>query len=149
MMRRWVVLVSVSALIAPASALAQDPGGNPFGPLPQTPAPQPAPSQPKPHPVNPDENDDGLGGTAFWLIMGTTALLFVVVGFFITRDMRRSAGTRRKTKRRLRSGTRPAAAAADALATGPSRPTGSQRARAKAQQRAKVRAARKQRRKTR
>ena len=132
--------------MAPAPALAQSGGNNPFGPLPQTPAPPP--EQPKPQPAgNSSADDDGLGGTAFWLIIGTTGLIFAGVAVFITRDMRRAVGKGRKHKR-VRAG-RPAAAAADALAGEGAHRTGSQRARAKAQQRAKTKAARKQRRKSR
>ena len=134
---------------APAGVRARSSGGgsNPFGPLPQPP-PQ-APEQPEPQPADPDsgEDDDGLGGTAFWLIIGTTGAIFVAIAFFITRDMRRTVGTRRKPKR-LRGTGRPAADAAEALAGGRHTP-GSHKARAKAQQRAKTKAARKARRKTR
>jgi hypothetical protein len=151
MTRRCLALIVVTALTAPATAVAQGTGGgsqgNPFGPLPQPP-PQ-APEQPEPQPVDPDsfEDDDGLGGTAFWLIIGTTGAIFAAIAFFITRDMRRTVGTRRKPKRRRGTG-RPAADAAEALAGGRHTP-GSHKARAKAQQRAKTKAARKARRRSR
>jgi len=148
MTRRCLALLLLIALAAPSSAFAQGSGGsNPFGPLPQPP-PQ-APEQPEPQPADADTGDeDGLGGTAFWLIIGTTGAIFAAIGFFITRDMRRTVGTRRKP-RKLRGTGRPAADAAEALAADGRHQPGSQKARAKAQQRAKTKAARKQRRKTR
>jgi hypothetical protein len=151
MARRSVATLMVIALAAPSVAVAQQqPGGsNPFGPLPQPP-PQQAPEPPAPQPVDPGAggNDDGLGGTAFWLIIGTTGAIFAAIAFFITRDMRRTVGTRRKP-RKLRGTGRPAADAAEALASDVRHRPGSHKARAKAQQRAKTKAARKQRRKTR
>jgi predicted lipid-binding transport protein (Tim44 family) len=147
MRRACLVSLMLTALIAPPSALGQGSGNSPFSPqLPS--APQAPAEPPEPQPADRNTNDDGLGGTAFWLIIGTTGALFVAVAFFITRDMRRTAGTKREAKRRLRGTGRPAAAAADALAE-PAHRTGSQRAKAKAQQRAKTKAARKQRRKSR
>jgi hypothetical protein len=148
MTRRWLALVLLIACLAPSSALGQAaPGGNPFGPLPQPQAPAPQP--PKPQPVDTNSNDDdALGGTAFWLIVGATGVLFLAVGFFIVRDMRKTVGTRKK-RRRTRGTGRPAANAAQALAEQPRHTPGSQKARAKAQQRAKTKAARRQRRKTR
>jgi predicted lipid-binding transport protein (Tim44 family) len=129
----------------PGSALAQ--GSNPFGPV-QSPAqPPPAPELPEPEAPDEEGDDDGLGGTAFWMIIGATGLLFAGIAFLIMRDMRKTTGTRRKG-RRTRGTGRPAADAAEALAAESHRP-GSQRARAKAQQRAKTKAARKQRRKSR
>jgi predicted lipid-binding transport protein (Tim44 family) len=149
MMRRFIVLLLTAVLIAPSASLAQTGGGgNPFGPLP--PPQQAPPDQPEPQKIETDDgDDDGLGGTAFWLIIGTTGLIFAVVGFLITRDMRRTVGRRNKPKRRLRGTGRPAADAASALAGGGRHEPGSHKARAKAQQRAKTKAARKQRRKTR
>ena len=147
MTRRCLALLLLIAVAAPSSALAQgDSGGNPFGPLPQPQAP--APEQPEPQPAGTDTDDDGLGGTGFWLIVGTTGTIFAVIAFLITRDMRRTVGTRRKP-RRLRGTGRPAADAADALAGDGRHRPGSQKARAKAQLRAKTKAARKQRRKSR
>ncbi len=147
MTRRCLALLVLIAFAAPSSALAQGGGSNPFGPLPQP--PPPAPEQPAPQPADPDTgDDDGLGGAAFWLIIGTTGAIFAGIAFFITRDMRRTVGTRRKP-RRLRGTGRPAADAAEALAADGRHRPGSQKARAKAQQRAKAKAARKQRRKTR
>ena len=152
MLRRWLATVMVIALAAPSAAAAQEqPGGGgagPFGPLPQ-PAPEPAPEPPGPQPVGPDAgDDDGLGGTGFWLIVGTTGAIFAAIAFLITRDMRRTVGTRRKP-RRLRGTGRPAADAAEALAAEGRHRPGSHKARAKAQKRAKTKAARKARRKAR
>ena len=148
-MTRWcLAFLLLIACVVPSPARGQGGGGdNPFGPLPQP--QEPAPEPPEPQPVDPDAgDDDGLGGTAFWLIIGTTGLIFAVIAFFIVRDMRRTVGTPRK-RRRLRGTGRPAADAAQALAEEGRHRPGSQRARAKAQQRAKTKAARKQRRKTR
>lgn len=148
MMRRCLVLLLALALLTPASTAAQSGGGgNPFGPLPP---PQQQTETPEPQRIETDDgDDDGLGGTAFWLIIGTTGLIFAIVAFLITRDMRRTVGRRQKPKRRTRGTGRPAGDAAKALA-GESRHTpGSHKARAKAQQRSKTKAARKQRRKTR
>ena len=150
MTRRCLALTLLIALAAPPSAASRSnpAASNPFGPLPQ-PAPQ-APEQPRPAAARRSgqhDDDDGLGGTAFWLIIGTTGAIFVAIAFFITRDMRRTVGTRRKP-RRLRGTGRPAADAAEALAGGRHTP-GSHKARAKAQHRAKTKAARKARRKSR
>jgi hypothetical protein len=148
MTRRWLAFVLLVACALPSSALAQNQGGNnPFGPLPQP--PPETPEAPEPQPADTDTgDDDGLGGAAFWLIIGTTGAIFAVIVFFITRDMRRTVGTRRKP-RKLRGTGRPAADAADALSENGRHTPGSQKARAKAQQRAKGKAARKARRKTR
>ena len=149
-MTRWcLALVLLIVCVTPSSALAQGAqgGDNPFGPLPQPQAPQPEP--PEPQPVDTDTtDDDGLGGTAFWLIIGTTGALFAGIGFYIVRDMRRAVRKPRKGRRRRGTG-RPAADAAQALAEEGRHRPGSQKARAKAQQRSKTKAARKQRRKTR
>src|SRR5215208_4433048 len=148
MTRRWLALLLLIACLVPSSALGQGaPQGNPFGPLPQPQTPAPAPPEPQPVDTSSDDND-ALGGTAFWLIVGATGALFVAVAFFIVRDMRKSVGAKRK-RRRTRGTGRPAADAAQALAEQPRHTPGSQKARAKAQQRAKTKAARRQRRKTR
>ena len=63
--------------------------------------------------------------------------------------MRRTVGSGRKKKRRLRGTGRPASDAANALTGDGRHHPGSHKARAKAQQRAKTKAARRQRRKTR
>src|SRR6188474_2983557 len=99
MTRRWLALLILIACLAPSSALGQAaPGSSPFGPLPQPQAPPPEP--PKPQPVDTSSNDDdALGGTAFWLIVGATGVLFLAVGFFIVRDMRKTVGTRKKPRR--------------------------------------------------
>ena len=150
MMRRGLALMMLSVFALTPAALAQQQpsgGSNPFGPLPQPP-PQ-APAQPQPQPVDTSSgaDDDALGGTSFWLIIGATGAIFVAIAFFITRDMRRTVGTRRKPKR-LRGTGQPATDAAEALA-GSRHTPGSHKARAKAQQRAKTKAARKARRKSR
>jgi hypothetical protein len=147
-MRRCLSLALAIACVAPSAAIAQVGQDNPFGPLPQPQAPQP--QAPAPQPVDTSSsNDDGLGGTAFWLLMGAAGAVFVAIGFYIVRDMRRSVGKSGKKRRRVRGTGRPAADAAQALANEPRHTPGSQKARAKAQQRAKTKAARKQRRKTR
>jgi hypothetical protein len=146
MTRRWLALLLLIGLFVPSAALAQG-GNNPFGPLPQP--PPETPEAPEPQPADPDAgDDDGLGGTAFWLIIGTTGAIFAAIAFFITRDMRRTVGTRRKP-RKLRGTGRPAADAADALVGNGRHAPGSRKARAKAQQRAKTKAARKARRRSR
>jgi hypothetical protein len=146
MRRAGLVAVLSLVVLAPPAALAQS-GGSPFGPLPQP--SQPAPAAPKPQPRKRDATNDGLGGRAFWLIIGTTGALFFGVAFYITRDMRRASGARRR-RRRGRGPARPARAAADALAAADAaHKPGSHRARAKAQKRAKTKAARKQRRQSR
>jgi hypothetical protein len=149
MMRRCLVLFLSVAALAPVSAAAQSGGGaNPFGPLP--PPQQQVPETPEPQRIESDDgDDDGLGGTAFWLIIGTTGMIFVAIAFLITRDMRRTVGRRQKPKRRTRGTGRPGADAAKALAGDARHTPGSHKARAKAQQRSKTKAARKQRRKTR
>ena len=148
MTRRCLAILMCAALLAPAVASAQTGGGdNPFGPLPQT--PQAPPEPPKPKKINAPEDEDALGGTAFWLIIGATGALFLAVAFVITRDTRRTLGRRGKSKRRLRGTGRPAADAANALAGAGRHEPGSHKARAKAQQRAKTKAARKQRRRSR
>ena len=147
MTRRCVALLLFVACAAPSTALAQVEGGNPFGPLPQPQAPPP--EQPEPQPADVERGDDDLlSGTAFALIVGTTAVLFAAIGFVIVRDMRRTVGRPGK-RRRIRGTGRPAADAAQALAEDGRHRPGSHKARAKAQQRAKTKAARKQRRKTR
>jgi len=148
MTRRCLALLLVIALAAPSTALAQTEGGSPFGPLPQPQAPPP--EQPEPQPADLDSSDDdGLGGTGFWLIIGTTGAIFAVIGFLIVRDMRQTVRKPGQKRRRLRGTGRPAADAAQALADDGRHRPGSQKARAKAQQRAKTKAARRQRRKTR
>ena len=96
MTRRWLALPLLIACVVPSSALAQGaPGGNPFGPLPQPQAPAPAPPEPQPVDTS-SSDDDALGGTAFWLIIGATGALFAAIAFFIVRDMRKTVGTRRQ-----------------------------------------------------
>lgn len=145
---RRAILLTILLLAVPLPGAAFAQGSNPFGPV-QSPAqPPPAPELPEPEAPDEEGDDDGLGGTAFWMIIGTTGLLFAGIAFLITRDMRKTAGTRRKAKRRTRGTGRPAADAAESIAAESHR-SGSQRARAKAQKRAKTKAARKQRRRSR
>lgn len=148
MTHRCLALLLLLVLVAPPAALAQQQeGGNPFGPLPQPQAPPPEAPEPQPAGETTSDDEDALGGTAFWLIIGTTGLIFAVIAFFIVRDMRRTVG-RPKRRRRTRGTGRPAADAAEALAADGRHRPGSRKARAKAQQRAKTKAARKQRRKS-
>jgi hypothetical protein len=82
MAHRIAVLALVLALLAPATAAAQQ---NPFGPLPQ-PVPTPAPPPP-------DQNDpfgSDIGRTTLYIIAGALLVGFVAVGVFIARDARRS-----------------------------------------------------------
>jgi hypothetical protein len=148
MTRRCLALFLVAACFAPSPAFAQlEGGGGLRGPLPQSQEPVPEPAEPQA--AEPDTGDeDWIGGTAFWLLMGATGVLLAGIGFFIVRDMRRTVGRPRK-RRRTRGTGRPAVDAAQALAEDGRHRPGSQKARAKAQQRAKTKAARKQRRKTR
>jgi hypothetical protein len=83
-MRRLTVLLTCLALLAPAApAFAQ---ADPFGPLPQT-----APT------ATPTPEDDGanilgqdVGRTTLYLIAGGLLLTFVLIGWFISRDARRT-----------------------------------------------------------
>lgn len=137
----------VALVVTPAPALAQG-GSNPFGPLPQTPQPPPEQQQPQPQPVQRDD-ERWIGGRNFWMLVGSTALVFAGIAFLIGRDMRRTVGRPDRRKRRGRR-RRAAADAAEALAEPQSRHTpGSHKARAKAQKRAKAKAARRQRRRQR
>jgi hypothetical protein len=152
MTARCLALALALVIAAPAAAAAQTPegggGGTPFGPLPSAPPEAPAPAEPQP--VDVETEEDGLGGTAFWLIIGTTGAIFLAIGFLIVRDMRRGTDSKRhKPRRRIRSGSRPATGAAETLARDSRHQPGSHKARAKAQQRAKTKAARKQRRRSR
>jgi hypothetical protein len=84
-MRRLACLLLCLALLVPAApALAQD---NPFGPLPQA-APTETPT--------PDTDDSGsvlgqdVGRTTLYLIAGALLVTFVVIGWWISRDARRT-----------------------------------------------------------
>ncbi len=83
-MRRIAALLLCLVLLAPAApALAQD---SPFGPLPQ-PAPTEVPT--------PDDNSSNIlgqdvGRTTLYLIAGALFVAFVFIGWFISRDARRT-----------------------------------------------------------
>jgi hypothetical protein len=83
-MRRLAALLLCLALLAPATpALAQN---SPFGPLPQ-PAPTEAPT--------PDDNSSNIlgqdvGRTTLYLIAGALLVTFVFIGWWISRDARRT-----------------------------------------------------------
>jgi hypothetical protein len=84
-MRRIACLLTCLLLLAPAApALAQQ---SPFGPL-----PQPAPATPTP---TPDDNTTSVlgqdvGRATLFLIAGALLVTFVVIGWWISRDARRS-----------------------------------------------------------
>jgi hypothetical protein len=84
-MVRYAVVILIAALLAPASAVAQGQGQNPFGPLPPG-QPTPAPTQEAPD--NPA--DDDVGRTTLYVIAGALLLAFIGVGVFISRDARRA-----------------------------------------------------------
>ena len=98
MFRRTIVIALLIALLAPAAALGQDPGGA-FGPLPAAP---PAPT------ATPDKSDDSLssdlgGRTTLFGIGAALLIAFVGIGVFISRDARRSLPQdHRPDSRRLR-----------------------------------------------
>jgi hypothetical protein len=79
-MRRIAVLLLCLALLAPATALAQD---SPFGPLPQPaqPTPTAAPTQ------SPSSQDDTSRSTLY-IIAGALLVVFIVIGWSISRDAR-------------------------------------------------------------
>ena len=81
-MRRHAALIAtlvVCALPAPA-ALAQ---GNPFGPLPPPPAPTATPA-----PVEAPEEQSETSRTLLLGIAGGVAVIFLLIGIYITRDAR-------------------------------------------------------------
>jgi hypothetical protein len=93
-----VAVVLALALLAPAGALAQTGGQDPFGPLP--------PPQPTPAPT-PEESDDpfgeDVGTTTMYVIAGALVLALVAIGVFISRDARRAVPKDRRADRgRLR-----------------------------------------------
>ena len=92
-MHRWLAVLLVLALAAPATAAAQD---NLFGPLPP-PAPTPAPTA---------EPDDGsglvdTGSATLYVIAGGLLASFLAIGWWISRDARRFTprGSRRAAPR--------------------------------------------------
>jgi hypothetical protein len=86
MVRIAVVLTVFAALLAPAAAVAQNQGQNPFGPLPPS-QPTPAPTQSAPEDPT---SDDDVGRTTLYVIAGALLIAFVGVGVFISRDARRA-----------------------------------------------------------
>jgi hypothetical protein len=85
-MTRLAIALLVLALAAPPAALAQT--QDPFGPLPQAPpAVTPTPEPPE----NPAAQDDEPGRTTLYLIAGALMTAFVFIGWWISRDARRSA----------------------------------------------------------
>jgi hypothetical protein len=85
MLRRTIALTLVLLLLAPAAALAQG-GADPFQPLPP---PQPTPA-PTPEPPDDPFGDDLGGATTLYAIAGGLLVVFVIVGWFISRDARRT-----------------------------------------------------------
>jgi hypothetical protein len=83
-MRRIAALLLCLALLVPAApALAQQ---SPFGPL-----PQPAPATPTPTPDNGTSlRGQDVGRTTLFLIAGALLVVFVVIGWSISRDARRA-----------------------------------------------------------
>ena len=81
---RFAVLITVLALLVPASAaLAQD--GNPFNGLPQA-QPTPAPTV---EPVN-DSSTDSVGRDTLYIIGAALLVAFFGIGAWIARDARRN-----------------------------------------------------------
>ena len=86
-----VLALALVALLAPASAVGQQnqqqPNQDPFPALPQ----------PQPTPIAPPEEDNGflgldkeIGGNATLYIAGAMLLIFVGIGWYISRDARRT-----------------------------------------------------------
>ena len=98
MRNRVLVLLAALMLLAPGPALAQD--GNPFDGLP--------PAQPTPAPtVEPvqDPNDEGFTRDTLYIIAGALLVSFFVIGWWISRDARRSLpADRREQLERTRAG---------------------------------------------
>jgi hypothetical protein len=111
MLRHTAVITVLLALLAPASAFAQQNNDNqqnqaaptqPFQPLP--------PSQPAPAPTAESEDDGGgfldteIGGSAtLYIIAGGLLIAFIFIGMFISRDAKRSLPKgHRPDARRLR-----------------------------------------------
>ena len=83
MRRLLVLLVLLCAMAAPPAALAQS---SPFGPLPQAVTPTPSPS-PTPGNVN---GQSSVSRGLLLGIAGAVAILFLGIGFYISRDARRN-----------------------------------------------------------
>jgi hypothetical protein len=84
-MTRFAIALLVLALAAPPAALAQDQG--PFGPLPQAPPAE----TPTPEPPDNPATQEDTGRTTLYLIAGALMAAFVFIGWWISRDARRSA----------------------------------------------------------
>jgi hypothetical protein len=92
MLRRTLALALVAALLVPASAVGQEnqqqpPSQDPFPALPQ----------PQPTPFTPPEEDNGflgldqeIGDNATLYIAGAMLLIFLGIGWYISRDARRT-----------------------------------------------------------
>jgi len=78
-----LLAVLALALAVPASALGQ---AGPFSPLPPPPPEETA----TPEPVDNDPTDSEISQETLGIILGAVVLLFVVIGYYITRDARRA-----------------------------------------------------------
>jgi hypothetical protein len=87
-MRRLALILAVLglALAAPVASAQQGGGGGAFGPLPQA-APEETPTPTPPPSVEAQQQTDR---TLLYVIGGGLVILFVVIGFVITRDARQS-----------------------------------------------------------
>jgi hypothetical protein len=89
MTRLALVIVLAAALLAPATALAQQGGGgqSPFGPLPPpAPTPAPTPGEEQEDPLGQEE----VGRSTLYVIAGALLISFVAIGVFISRDARKT-----------------------------------------------------------
>jgi hypothetical protein len=84
-MTRLAIALLVLALAAPPAALAQ--AQDPFGPLPQAPPAQ----TPTPEPPDSPAAEGETGRTTLYAIAGALLAAFVFIGWWISRDARRSA----------------------------------------------------------
>jgi hypothetical protein len=104
-MRRALLLLLLLAVLAPATAHAQN---SPFGPLPQASEPTPAPTA---TPADSSADQSSVSRAMLLGIAGGVALLFVGIGYLITRDARsnltdddRRALERNRTEQERRRG---------------------------------------------
>ena len=84
-----LIALALALVLSSGPAVAQDGGGDAFGPLPQ-PTPAPAPTVEAPPSVEAQKETDR---TLLFGIGGALVLVFVVIGRFITRDARRTLGS--------------------------------------------------------